>query len=201
MKGERFMKKNIITISREFGSGGRTIGKKLAEKLGVPYYDREIIIKVAEESGLDQKFIEEMGEYAPSKNIFSYAFVGRSIDGLSTNDYIWNLQCNIIRELADKGPCVIVGRCADYILRNRDDVLNVFIHADKEYRAERIVREYGERTKSPIERVEEKDKKRSINYQYYTDRKWGIVQNYEVSLDSGVIGIDNCVEIIASIVK
>ena len=195
------MKKNIITISREFGSGGRTIGKKLAEKLGVPYYDREIIIKVAEESGLDQRFIEEMGEYAPSKNFFSYAFVGRSLDGLSTNDYIWNLQCNIIRDLADKGPCVIVGRCADYILRNRDDVLNVFIHADKEFRADRIVREYGERTKSPIDRVEEKDKKRSINYQYYTDRKWGVVQNYEISLDSGVIGIDNCVEIIANIVK
>ena len=195
------MKKNIITISREFGSGGRTIGKKLAEKLGIPYYDREIIIKVAEESGLDQKFIEEMGEYAPSKNFFSYAFVGRSIDGLSTNDYIWNLQCNIIRDLAEKGPCVIVGRCADYILRNRDDVLNVFIHADKEYRAERIVREYGERPKSPIDRVEEKDKKRSINYQYYTDRKWGIVQNYDVSLNSGVIGIDNCVDIIANIVK
>ena len=121
------MEKKIITISREFGSGGRTIGRQLAEKLGIPYYDREIIIKVAEESGLDQKFIEEMGEYAPSKNFFSYAFVGRSIDGLSTNDYIWNLQCNIIRDLAEKGPCVIVGRCGDYVLKDHPNVVNVFI--------------------------------------------------------------------------
>ena len=191
--------KKIITISREFGSGGRTIGKKLADTLGIPYYDKEIIIKVAEESGLDKKFIEEMGEYAPSKNFFSYAFVGRSLDGLSTNDYIWNLQCKIINELAEKGPCVIVGRCADYILRDRDDVLNVFIHASSDFRANRIVNVYGERTKSPLERIDEKDKKRRINYQYYTDRKWAVVQNYEISLDSGVIGIDKCVDIIASL--
>ncbi len=195
------MKKNIITISREFGSGGRTIGKKLADTLGIPYYDKEIIIEVAKESGLDEKFIEEQGEYAPSKNIFAFAFVGRGIDGLSPNDYIWNFQCKVINELADKGPCVIVGRCADYILRDREDVFNVFIHADREFRARRIVEEYGERTKAPLERVDEKDKKRRINYQYYTDRKWAAMGNYELSLNSGVIGIDKCVEIIADIVK
>lgn len=195
------MKHNVITISREFGSGGRTIGKKLAERLGIPYYDKEIIIKVAEESGFDKKFIEEIGEYAPSNNIFAYAFVGRGLDGLSTNDYVWNLQCQIIEELAEKGPCVIVGRCADYILRDRDDVFNVFIHADREYRAERIVKEYGERAKSPLDRVDEKDKKRRVNYQYYTDRKWAVVQNYQVSLDSGVLGIDKCVDLLAELVK
>ena len=183
--------KKIITISREFGSGGRSIGKMVAEKMGMSFYDKELIEKVAEESGLSKKYIEEGGEYSPSKSRFAYSFIGRNIDGMSIDDYIFLLQRKIILEIAEKESCVIVGRCADYILRNRDDVLNVFIHADMDKRAERIVKLYGETDKSPEKRLKEKDKKRSINYKYCTDRVWGMSQNYHISLDSGEIGIEN----------
>lgn len=193
--------KRIITISREFGSGGRTIGRKAAEKLGIAFYDKELIEKVAEKSGLSKKFIEEGGEYSPTKSIFSYSFVGRNIDGMSVEDYVFSIQRKIIRELAEKESCVIVGRCADYILNDRDDVLNVFIHSDMDKRAERIVKLYGETDKSPEKRLKEKDKKRSINYKYCTDRVWGMCQNYDITLNSGNIGIDKCVDIIAELFK
>ncbi len=122
------MKKNIITISREFGSGGRTIGKTVAERLGVPCYDKELVKQVALESGFDPKFIEERGESAPGKNRFAYAFLGRGtpgvMGGMSASDFLWTIQYRVIQDLAEKGPCVIVGRCADYILREREDCLH-----------------------------------------------------------------------------
>lgn len=193
--------KKIITISREFGSGGRTIGKMVAEKLGFDFYDKEIIEKVAESSGFDKKFIEEGGEYSPIKSRFAYSFVGRSVNGMSVNDYILNIQREIILELAEKGNCVIVGRCADYILRDRDDVFNVFVHAATDKKAERIVKLYGETDVKPEKRLADKDKKRAINYKYYTDRTWGVAKNYHLTLDSGVIGIDKCVDIITDLSK
>lgn len=191
------MEKCIITISREFGSGGRTIGKLLAKQLGYDYFDKEIIEQVAERTGYSPELLEEQGEYAPSKNNFAYSFLGRDKNGLSVNDYIWAQQRTLILEYAKKGKCVIVGRCADYILKNREDVLNVFIHADKNKRADRIVEVYGETDINPVKRVEEKDKKRAVNYGYYTEQKWGQAKNYHISLDSGEFGIDKCVSILA----
>ena len=130
------MTKSIITVSREFGSGGRTIAHKVAERLGVPYYDKELIKAVAEKTGFDPKFIEERGEYAPGRTIFSMLPVFDGTQGaLSAADFLWAMQRQVILDLADKGPCVILGRCADYILKDRSDVLNVFIYADKAYRA------------------------------------------------------------------
>lgn len=195
------MKKTIITISREFGSGGRTIGRKVAQELGFAFYDKELIEKVAEESGFDKQYIEEQGEYAPAKSAFAYAFIGRDRNGMSISDYIWQAQRKIILNLAEKGNCVIVGRCADYILQDREDCLNVFIHASMEKRAERIVKLYGETDKSPKKRLEEKDKKRKINYRYYTDREWGVSQNYHICLDSGEFGIERCAKIIADLAR
>lgn len=195
------MSKKIITISREFGSGGRSIGKAVAEKLNFSYYDKEIIEKVAQETGFSQEFISEQGEYSPSKNKFAYSFVGRDINGMSTNDYLWKAQRKIILDIADTKSCVIVGRCADYILKDRTDCLNVFIHADKTIRAERIVTLYGETAQSPEKRLNDKDKKRRINYKYYTEQDWGMSQNYNLSLDSGYIGIDKCVDIIVDLVN
>ena len=195
------MKKRIITISREFGSGGRTIGKALAERLGYQFYDKEIIDKIVEKTGYDKKIIEEQGEYAPGKNIFSYAFVGRTINGMSVSDYLWNVQREIILEIAKNEDCVIVGRCADYILRERKDVLNVYIHADKEFRAKRIVDLYGESKDKPLRRIEDKDKKRAVNYKYYTDQVWGMSKNYHISLDSSKLGIDRCVELLADLAE
>lgn len=123
------MENNIITISREFGSGGRTIAKKVAEKLGYTYYDKEIIEKVAESTGYTPEYIAEAGEYSPTGNIFSYAFVGRDQSGVSAADYLWIAQQKLILSIAERESCVIVGRCADYILRDMEHVWNIFIHA------------------------------------------------------------------------
>ena len=187
----------VITISREFGSGGRTIGRKVAEKLGIPCYDAEIIEKIAEESGYSGEYIRKEGEGA-SDRWLSNLFSNRAM-GPTNQDTIWVIQSRIIRELAEKGPCVIVGRCADYVLRGQADLLNVFIHADPQKRAERIVREYGERDASPLERIREKDRRRAAYHRFYTDLKWGHAQNYHLCLDSGVLGIDKCAELIASL--
>lgn len=195
------MKKRIITISREFGSGGRTIGKELAERLAVPCYDKELIEQLADETGLAKKYIEEQGEYAPSKNPFTYAFVGRNINGMSIADYLWNEQRKKILEIADRESCVIVGRCADHILRERDDVLNVFVHAPIADRAKRIVELYGETNTAPEKRLREKDKKRALNYHYYTEQEWGRSQNYQMTLDSSAFGIEGCVDMILKAVE
>ena len=194
--------KRIITISRQFGSGGRSIGKQVAEKLGYAYYDSELVLQVAEKTGLHPSYIEDAGEYAPGKSILSYAFSsGASPGSMNASDYLWSAQCSVILELAQKGNCVIVGRCADYILRDRDDCLNVFIHASKDYRANHIVERYGVRDKSPEKRLEEKDGKRKVNYKYFTGRVWGIVENYHISLDSGVLTPEKCVDIIVDLAK
>ena len=199
------MEKKIITISREFGSGGRSIGRALAEKLGIPFYDEELVDQVALESGFAPKFIEEHGEHSPGKSFFSYAFAPQGVpgimNGLSTADFLWSIQCSVILQLAEKGPCVIVGRNADYILKDRKDVLHVFIHADTASKADRIVRLYGESEKSPEARLAEKDKRRRINYHHYTGQTWGMADKYDISLDSNVIGIERCADIIVSLVK
>ena len=199
------MEKKIITISREFGSGGRTIGRKVAEELGIPFYDKELVEQIAMESGFAPKFVEEHGEHSPSGSFFSYAFAPQGVpgimNGLSTADFLWNIQCNVILQLADKGPCVIVGRNADYILKDRQDALHIYVFADTPYRADRIVRLYGESEKSPEQRLNEKDKRRRVNYQHYTGRTWGLAQNYDICLDTGVLGIEQCRDIVVGIVE
>ncbi len=199
------MEKKIITISREFGSGGRTIGRQVAEKLGIPFYDKELVDQIALESGFAPKYVEEHGEHSPGSTLFSYAFATQGVpgvmNGLSTADFLWNVQCNVILQLADQGPCVIVGRNADYILKDREDALHVYVFADEPYRAERIVRLYGESEKKPEVRLHEKDKRRRVNYQHYTGRTWGLAQNYDLCLDTGVLGIEQCTDIIVNIVK
>lgn len=197
------MSKNIITISRQFGSGGRTVGKMLSEKLGIPFYDKELVKQVADETGFDVGFIEENGEFSPSNSIFSFA-MSQGIpvvqNGLSMSDFIFCVQRQVILKLAEQ-PCVIVGRGADYILRDREDCFNVFIHADMQSRTERIVRLYGESEKKPEQRLADKDKKRKIYYKHYTDREWGDAKNYDMCLNSGKIGIDKCVELILDAIK
>lgn len=191
------MKNRIITISREFGSGGRTIGRQAAEKLGIPCYDAELIQKLAEESGFSESYVKEAGEYTPH-SFLSFALSNRA-QGPTNEDVLWDLQYQVITELAEKGPCVIVGRCADYILRDKADCLKVFIHADMAFRAERIVKVYGEREQSPEQRLRDKDKRRAAYHRFYTDMKWGHAQNYHITLNSGVLGIDRCAEIICEL--
>ena len=198
------MEKRIITISREYGAGGQPVGHLIAEKLGIPFYDKKLVEQVAQESGFAPKFIEEHGEHSPSGSVFSYAFAPQGVpgvmNGLSTSDYLWNIQCNVILQLAEKGPCVIVGRNADYILKDRKDVLNVYLHADIPSRVARVL-EANPDEKNPEGRIAARDKRRRLNYQHYTGRTWGLSQNYHICLDTSVLGIEQCAEIILNAVR
>lgn len=199
------MNKKIITISREFGSGGRSIGKAVADALEIPYYDKELIKKVAEETGMSPEYVKNAGEYAPSKSFFSYLplLEGRSnpVGGMSASDFLWCMQSKVILELAEKGACVIVGRCADYILKDNPNAFHIFIHASAEFRAERIVSLYGEGEKKPEERLSDKDGRRKVHYKHFTGREWGRCQNYNLALDSGKIGIERCISVITDLVQ
>ena len=194
----------VITISRQFGSGGRTIGKAIAQRLGVPYYDRELVDEVAKKSGFSHEFIEEIGEYASvtSSFLFNIAVSPHPmglVDTMSISDKLYVCQANTIRDFADKGPCVIVGRCADFILKDRPDCLHIFIHADNAFRAKHVLEHYGETSKPMDKRLAEKDSKRKVYYKHYTNRNWGEAQNYDICLDSGTLGIEKCVEIVCDI--
>ena len=195
------MSYKIITISREFGSGGRFIGEETAKKLGIAFYDREIIAKVADDLGLSEKYVADRGEYAPSKNIFSYAFIGRDINGNSIADQIYSYQQKIIKELAAKEPCVIVGRSADYILSGRDDVLNVFIQGNKADKIVRIKEIYSKSDDEAAKMIKDTDKKRSVNYRYCTDQEWGSRKNYDIVLNRSTLGYDNCIDVISRLYR
>ena len=191
----------IITISREFGSGGRSIGLGVAQRLGIPCFDQELIEKLAEESGLCRDYVKTESEYASHSSWTSSAFSSpaRSIGIPSNQDYLWSIQRKMILEIAEKENCVIVGRCADAILEGVADTLNVFIHADWDWRAKRIVERYGKTEVATEKRLRDKDKRRALYYQFYTDRKWGDIRNYDIVLNSGTLGVERCCDIIASL--
>ena len=190
------MTKRIITISREFGSGGRFIGEEVAKKLGIAYYDKNIINEIAEKSGLSPEYIQENAELSPKKGLFAYAFAGRDITGKSVEDLVYEAQRKVILELADKEPCVIIGRNADYILKDRDDVLNVFIHGDAQEKIQRITRLYNVEEQKAVKMMEDTDKRRMANYNFYTNQKWGKADNYTLCLNSSQLGYDRCEKII-----
>ena len=195
------MEKRIITISREFGSGERFIGEEVAKKLGIAYYDKNIIGQIAEKSGLSPEYIQENAELSPKKGLFAYAFSGRDITGKSVEDMVYEVQRNIILELAEKEPCVIIGRNADYILKDRDDVLNVFIHGDMPEKIQRITSLYNVEEKEAVKMMADTDKRRRTNYNFYTDQNWGKASNYTLCLNSSQLGYDRCEMIIMECVK
>ena len=190
------MAKRIITISREFGSGGRFIGEEAAKKLGIAYYDKNIISHIAEESGLSPDYIQESAELSPKKGLFAYALAGRDITGKSVEDMVYEAQRKVILELAEKEVCVIIGRNADFILKDRDDVLNVFIHGNMPEKTERICRLYNVSEKEAVKMMADTDKRRMTNYNFYTDQKWGKASNYTLCLNSSQLGYDKCEKII-----
>lgn len=197
------MKKKIITVSREFGSGGRTIGKTVAQRLSIPYYDKELVKQVALESGFDPKSLRN-GEFAPSRTLRLRLSGPRRSGAWRDDPPLTSCGPPVPGDPGPgrtKGPCVLVGRCADYILKDRDDCLHTFIHASMEFRADRIVRLYGESEQSPEKRLTDKDTRRRVNYKHYTEREWGTAQNYHITLDSGLIGIEKCVDIILDLVR
>ena len=190
------MTKRIITISREFGSGGRFIGEEVAKKLGIAYYDKNIINEIAEKSGLSPEYIQENAELSPKKGLFAYAFAGRDVTGKSVEDLVYEAQRKVILELAEKESCVIIGRNADYILKDRDDVLNVFIHGDTQEKIQRITRLYKVEEQKAVKMMVDIDKRRMANYNFYTDQKWGKASNYTLCLNSSKLGYDRCEKII-----
>ena len=190
------MAKRIITISREFGSGGRFIGEEVAKKLGIKYYDKDIIAQIAEQSGFSQEYITEKAELSPKKGLFAYAFSGRDVTGKSIEDMVYEAQRKVILEIAEKESCVIIGRNADFILKDRDNVLNVFIHGDMPEKVARICKLYNVTEEEAEKMMADIDKRRMTNYRFYTDQKWGMAKNYTLSLNSSELGYDLCEKII-----
>ncbi len=191
----------VFTIGRQFGSGGRQVGKTLAEKLGIPFYDKELIAISARDSGLSEALFSNADEKATSSIFYSLvmgnypmASGALGVTEMPLNDQLFLIQSKTIKRLASEGPCVIVGRCADYILRDMDNVLNVFIHADLKNRVERAVRVYEVPQNKAEDVCLKADKQRANFYNYYSDRKWGMCRTYDLSLDSGKLGIDGCAE-------
>ena len=190
------MVKRIITISREFGSGGRFIGEEVAKKLGIAYYDKNIINHIAEESGLSPDYIQEKAELSPKKGLFAYALVGRDITGKSVEDMVYEAQRKVILEIAEKEPCVMIGRNTDFILKDRDDVLNVFIHGDMPEKIKRICKLYNVTEDGAVKLIKDTDKRRRTNYNFYTEQKWGMARNYTLSLNSSQLGYERCEKMI-----
>ena len=195
------MAKRIITISREFGSGGRFIGDEVAKKLGMAYYDKNVITEIAEKSGLSPEYIQENAELSPKKGLFAYALAGRDITGKSVEDIVYEAQRKVILELVEKEPCVIIGRNADFILKDRDDVLNVFIHGNMPEKMQRISCLYNVSGQEAVKMMADTDKRRLANYNFYTEQKWGKASNYTLCLNSSELGYDRCEAIIMECVK
>ena len=189
----------IVTISRQFGSGGRTVGKQLAVRLRIPCYDQDLIEKLAQASGFTPEMVAKQQEASPYSSHWAFALSEGQFMGASIQDQLWQLQRKIILELAEKESCVIVGRCADVILKDHADCLTAFIHAKKAKRAKRIVEVYGETEVAIEKRIRDKDKRRAVYYEFYTGQTWGLAENFHVALDSGELGIERCVDILADL--
>lgn len=198
------MDKRIITISRQYGSGGRAIARMVAERLDIPFYDNELITEVAKQSGFSEAFVKENDEHASYSNSFLYQLamsMAGSHGRTSSQQQVFDVQSRIIRELAEREPCVIVGRCADYVLQDRLDCLHVFVYADTKRRCARILEQYGIGEKSTEVRMKEQDDRRRNYYQHFTDREWGVSTNYHLSLDSGMFGLSKCADLIVAAAK
>ncbi|MEG1613710.1 MAG: cytidylate kinase-like family protein [Clostridia bacterium] len=196
------MGKVIITIGREYGSGGRFIGKMVAEKLKIPFYDKELIALAARDGNINEKVIENLDEtasnrffYAMPTNSFMPSTVSTSFD-MTMNDRLFLVQSKAIKQIADEGSAVIVGRCADYVLRGNPDVINVFIHADLEHRVEHAIKYYGLNPLIAKKTIQKTDETRMKYYNYYTSHKWGIANNYTLCIDSS-LGLETATGIIA----
>lgn len=187
----------VILISREYGSGGRAIGERLAKELGIPFYDREIILRACQESGFNESLFEKTEQEKQHPISFFLSMLSSSVspDDLSINDQVFLVQGKVIREIA-KESCVIIGRCADYILRDNPNVLRVFVHAPLNDRIIRVEEEYQDLDGDIKTKIRHIDKNRATYYNYYTNQKWGHLANYDITLNSSLFGIDGCIEII-----
>ena len=198
----------IITISRQYASGGREIGEKLAKHYGIPFYDNDLITLAAKQSGFTEKIFNHAEEKASNSLIYSIAMglnafgaQGYGADAMTIDDQVFLAQSSIIRKVAAEGPCVIIGRCADYVLREKKNVVNVFVWADISSRIKRAVEVYDMPQPKAEENIIKVDKKRANYYNYHSDKKWGRADTYNITLKSDDIGIDNSVECIIKYIE
>ena len=194
------MAKRIITISREFGSGGRFIGEELAKKLGLAYYDKNIINEIAEKSGLSPEYIQESAELSPKKGLFAYAFAGRDITGKSVEDMVYEAQRKVILELADKESCVIIGRNADYILKEDEKLVRIFLYAPLEYRLNKVMEIYHDSHEDALRYIHKSDHSRKSYYEVISNKIWGDKSNYDLCLYCK-LGNETIKDIICNYVK
>ncbi len=194
----------IITIGRQFGCGAHEIGTKLAEKLEVPYYDKELMKRASKDSGFDENlfnFYDEKPTRSFLFNVSTDGLVPMGNEGMSLEDRIVQYQFDTIKSVAEEGSCIIVGRCAEYILRDYDNMVSVFLHADDEYRLDRIVNLYGYSRKDALKELKAMDKKRAKFHNFYSDEKWGDAATYSLCIDVSTLGIDETVELIADYIN
>lgn len=201
------MEQYIITIGRQFGSGGRAIGEKLSKKLGIPFYDKELISIAAKESGISPEVFEGVDEkaansllYSLSMGMYNFGSGFSAMGDLPVNDKLYILQHQIIKDIAERGSCVIVGRCADYILRDNPNCVKVFIYADMAFRKQEAVKKHGIDAARAEHIITKTDKSRANYYSFYSGQKWGMVENYDLCIDSSKLDEDKIVELIENYV-
>lgn len=200
----------VITIGRQFGSGGRDVGEKVAEYFNIPFYDKELVEMAAQKSNISKEALKEVDEHATNSFLYSLASGNYSMRGINApiyyempiNDKLFIAQAEVIKELAKKGSCVIVGRCADYVLENENvSLLNVFIHGSVDYRAKRVMDALGITQAKARDKVLKTDKQRRTYYDYYTSRDWGVMSNYDLCINAEKFGIDETANMIISYAK
>lgn len=200
--------RTIITIGRQYGSAGHQIGKALADELGIAYYDKELLERAAKESGMCEELFENHDErptnsflYSLVMDTYSFGYGASSLSDMPLNQKVFLAQFNAIRKIAEEGPCVMIGRCADYALAENPNCLSIFIHADLQLRIRRIAAKYDLTDAKAKDKIIKTDKRRSSYYNYYTSRKWGDIDSYNLSFDSGLLGVNGTVEMIKKAVE
>lgn len=200
------MGKVIITIARQYGSGGRQIGELIAKELNVPFYDQNLITLAAEKSDLCHEAAAEADERNANSLLYTLAMGSTAMlhtphYNMPINDKLFLVQSDIIKEAAEKGSCVIVGRCADYVLRDRTDVVSVFVHADANIRAKHVAERNGITESEAFSLISKTDRRRANYYNFYTGKRWGETNHYDLCVDAGKIGIENAAKLIAAYAK
>ena len=202
------MKKVVITIARQYGSGGKTIGEMLAKELGIPYYDKDLMRLASEDSGINEALFVKADEKVKNTRLFKIArntyhgeLISPESDDFVSNDNLFNYQAKIIKQLAKEESCVIIGRCADYILQDYDNVLSVFVHAPREFCMEQAKKKLSMSDKEIERYIAKTDKRRADYYEYHTGRSWTDARNYDLCLDSSKLGFERCVEEIKAYMK
>ena len=198
---------SVITIGREFGSGGREIAKRLSEKYGIPYYDKDLLARAAKDSGLCEEVLQNHDEVPTSSflynlvmDTYSFGYNSSAYVDMPVSHRVFLAQFDTIKKIAEEGPCIIVGRCADYALADRDNLVTVFIAGKMEVKVKRIMEKYDLTESKAREMIMKKDKQRKSYYDYYSSKKWGNVDTYDLAVNSSVLGFDGTVELISEFV-